>query len=103
MSRYEYLPKGWPPHLALAVGWDPALRTFFAHVLNYRISRDDDCVVLWLGALAPKFLDVDQLLAELNRRIRGKLPAVTLTKTLRDKLQSNKRRYIRGGRPKAAQ
>jgi hypothetical protein len=83
MSRYEYLPKHWPDHLSFAVGWDPALDTYFAQVLDQSISQDDDCVIVWLGAMPPHYDHIDELMQALNRRILGRLHPVTLTARMR--------------------
>ena len=97
MSRYEYRPQDWPSHMAFAIGWDPAMLTFFAQVMDYSISRDDDCIVVWLGALLPHFQDVDEIMRELNRQIDGKLQRVDLRPSMRAKLLQNKRKYVRRG------
>jgi hypothetical protein len=86
MSRYEYLPRLWPDHISFAVGWDPALDTYFAQVMDYSISRDDGCVIVWLGAMPPHYTDIDALMQQLNRRILGWLYPVTLTAMMRAKL-----------------
>src|SRR4051794_38141415 len=86
MSRYEYLPDHWPDHMSFAVDWDPALDTYFAQVMDYAISRDDDCVIVWLGALPPHYAHIDELMQALNLRILGRLHPVTLKATMRAKL-----------------
>jgi hypothetical protein len=86
MSMYESRPAGWPSHCRLALGWDPALETYFAQVRDDSIGRDDDCVVAWLGALLPHYRDIDELMEALNDRIRGLLPEVTLAESRRARL-----------------
>jgi len=91
MSMYESRPAGWPSHCELAVGWDPALETYFAQVRDYSISQDDNCVIAWLGALGPHYRDIDGLMQALNDRIRGLLPEVTLTEAKRSRLRKDKK------------
>ena len=86
MSRYEFLPAGWQQPKSFAVGWDPALETYFAQVMDYAIGRDDGCVILWIGALLPHYRDIDELMRAVNDRIRGTLPEITLTDSRRDRL-----------------
>jgi hypothetical protein len=86
MSRYEYKPRYWPDHMSFAVGWDPALDTYFAQVMDCSISRSDDCVIVWLGAMPPHYVHIDELMQSLNRRILGRLQPVTLTAAMRAKL-----------------
>ena len=100
MSRYEYLPRHWPGHLSFAVGWDPAVQTYFAQVMDYSISHDDDCVILWLGALPPHYTDVEALMRELNRRPLGRLHPVVLTETMRRELIRDRERSERVSRPR---
>jgi hypothetical protein len=83
MSRYEYLPRHWPDHMSFAVGWDPALDTYFAQVMAYSISQDDDCIIAWLGAMPPHYDHIDKLMQAINRRILGRLHPVTLTVRMR--------------------
>jgi hypothetical protein len=92
MSRYEYTPPRWPAHTSLAVGWDPPLATFFAQVMDDSISEDDDRVIVWVGGLPPYFKDIDQVMRIVNRRIRGRLPVLSLTKEMRDRLTRDKER-----------
>ena len=86
MSRYEFLPAGWQQPKSFAVGWDPAVETYFAQVLDYAISRDDDCAIVWIGALRPHYQDIDELMRQVNDRIRGMLPEITLTERQRTRL-----------------
>jgi hypothetical protein len=90
MSRYEYLPEGWPENFRFAVGWDPAAETYFAQVMDYSIGRGDDCVILWLGALKPHYPYVDKLMEDVNDRIRGQLPETTLTEARMARLAKDK-------------
>jgi hypothetical protein len=98
MSRYEYLPRHWPSHMSFAVGWDPAMHSFFAQVMDYSISRDDDCVVIWLGALRPHYADIDAMMQALNRRILGRLHPVVLGETTRRRLIRDRERSLRPSR-----
>jgi hypothetical protein len=91
MSRYEYLPEGWPDHLRFAVGWDPAVETYFAQVMDRSIGHDDDCVVLWLGAVEPHYGHIDALMEAVNGLIRGRLPEVTLAEARRARLVKDKK------------
>lgn len=100
MSRYEYLPKHWPDHTSFAVGWDPAMHTYFAQVMNYNISRDDGCVVVWLGALLPHYSDIDQMMQVLNKSILGRLHPVILSETMRCKLTRDRERSLRESQPR---
>jgi hypothetical protein len=86
MSRYEYLPRYWPNHMSFAVGWDPALDTYYAQVMDYSISRDDGCVIAWLGAMPPHYTDIDALMLSLNKSILGRVHPVTLTAIMRAQL-----------------
>ena len=63
-------PSNWPGHISFAIGWDPPLITYFAQVLDYSISHDDDCVIVWLGAMPPYYTDLGSLMQTMNRRIR---------------------------------
>jgi hypothetical protein len=99
MSRYEYLPEGWPGHFRFAVGWDPAVETYFAQVMDYSISRDDDCVLAWFRALQPHYRDIDELIQAVNDRIRGRLPEVTLTEAKRARLVKDKKIDYDGNAP----
>ena len=92
MSRYEFLPPGWSTDYSFAVGWDRPLETFFAQVMDYSVSQDDDCVIVWVGALPPYFADVDATMQVVNGRIRGRLPAITLTREMRERLIRDRRR-----------
>jgi len=86
MSRYEYRPRDWPSHFSFAVGWDPALETYFAQVMDYSISRDDDCVTVWVGALPPHYRNIDEMMRAVNDSIRGTLPEVALAPSRRSRL-----------------
>jgi hypothetical protein len=86
MSRYEFQPKHWPDHISCAIGWDPPLITYFAQVLDYSISHDDDCVIVWLGAMPPYYTDLGSLMQTMNRRILGRLHPLVLTATMQAKL-----------------
>ncbi len=99
MSRYEYRPPGWPSHYSFAVGWDPATETYFAQVMDYSISRDDDCVIAWIGALKPHYRDIDEMLRAVNESIRDRLPEVTLTEGKRARLKKDFRIDMDGGAP----
>lgn len=96
MSRHEYTPPKWPIDFSLAVGFDPALETFFAQVMNYSRGQDDDCVVVWLTPRPREILDLDQLMRVANRRTAGRLPPVVLTKKLRDRLMRDRKREDEG-------
>ena len=85
MSRYEFLPPRWPDHIALAIGWDRPLNTFFAQVMDYSKGEDDDCVLVWVGGLPPYFSDLDAMMGVVNNRLRGRLPAIALTKELHER------------------
>ena len=99
MSRYEYLPEHWPEYV-VAVGWDPAMYTYFAQVMNYRKGRDDDCVVLWIGALHPHYDDIDQMMQALNKGILGRLHPVVLSETTRRKFTRDREQSLRESRPR---
>jgi hypothetical protein len=47
--------------MSFAAGWDPALGTYFAEVMDYSISRDDGCVIGWLRAMPPHYTGIDTL------------------------------------------
>jgi hypothetical protein len=99
MSRYEYLPKGWPDHFRFAVGWDPVFETYFAQVMDASLRRDDDGVVLWLGALNPHYPYLDELMEAVNDRIRGQLPEITLSEAKQARLMKDKRIDYDGNAP----
>src|SRR5262249_55434197 len=99
MSRYEYLPEAWPGHFRFAVGWDPAFETYFAQVMDDSIGRDDDCVIVWLGALDPHYPHIDELMQAVYGRIRGRLPEVTLTEAKRARLIKDKKIDYDGNAP----
>jgi hypothetical protein len=67
MSRYIFLPPRWSAHMELAVGWDPALETYFAHVMDHSLQRDDDGVIEWIGGLPPHYRDIDAMMQVLNQ------------------------------------
>jgi hypothetical protein len=101
MSRYEYLPPDWSSDYSFAVVLDPALETFFTQVMDYSISRDDDCVIVWLTPRPREILDPDELVRIVNRRIGGMLPAVRLTKKMRERLmgdmeREDEKRWVQG-------
>ena len=83
MSRYILLPPRWSAHMEFAVGWDPALETYFAQVMDHSLNRDDDGVIVWLGAMPPHYHDIDELMCAVNDQIRDMLPEIRLTKTMR--------------------
>lgn len=93
MSRYEYKPENWPELYSFAVGWDPALETYFAQVMDYSISRDDNCVVIWIGGMPPHYTDVDSLIDAVNGRIKGKSEHITLNEVIRKRLIRDKERH----------
>src|SRR5262249_28933225 len=99
MSRYEYLPEAWPGHFRFAVGWDPAFETYFAQVMDDSIGRDDDCVIVWLGALDPHYPHIDELMQAVYGRIRGRLPEVTLTEAKKARLMKDKKTDYDGNAP----
>ena len=74
MSRYEYRPPDWPSHFSFAVGWDPALETYFAQVMDHSLKRDDDGVTVWVGALPPHYRDIDEMMRVVNDSIRVRCP-----------------------------
>jgi hypothetical protein len=92
MSRYEILPPGWSADYAFAVGWDRPLGTYFAQVMDYSISHDDDCVLVWVGAMPPYFTDLDAMMKVVNDRIRGRLPAIILNKEMKGRLIRDRRK-----------
>jgi hypothetical protein len=96
MSRHVYRPPKWPSDFSLAVGFDPALETFFAQVMNDSLGQDDDCVIVWLTPRPREILDPDQLVRIVNRRTRGSLPPVRLTQRMRDRLTRDMRREDEG-------
>lgn len=99
MSRYEHLPRGWADHYRFAVGWDPAVETYFAQVMDRSIGRDDDCVIAWFGALEPHYRHIDELMEAVNDHIRGRLPEVTLTQSKRARLIREKKIDYDGNAP----
>jgi hypothetical protein len=101
MSRHEYTPDGWSSDYSFAVGWDPALETFFAQVMDYSLGRDDNCVIVWLTPRPREILHPDELVRIVNRRIGGMLPAVRLSKKMserlmRDREREDARRWVEG-------
>jgi len=58
----RYLPRPWPDHTSFAIGCNPALDAYFAQVTDYSISRDDDCIIVWLGAMPSHYTDIDTLI-----------------------------------------
>jgi hypothetical protein len=93
MSRYEYHPPNWPDNHSFAVGWDPALETFFAQVMDHSISRNDDCVILWVGGPPPHYSDVDEMMGAVNSRIKGQSEHITLTQAMRKRLIRDKEKH----------
>jgi len=92
MSRYEYVPSCWSSTCSFAIGWDDALQTYFAQVLDHSIGEDDDGVTVWLGGMPPHYSGLDEMMQAVNGRINGKLPAVILPKELRAALMKDKER-----------
>jgi hypothetical protein len=58
MSRYEFRGRG--PHVAIVVGWDTPLRTFFAQVWDER-DEDGDEPLLWAGCRSGEVRTVEHL------------------------------------------
>ncbi len=86
MSRYEFLPDGWSATYSLAIGWDEALGTFLAGMIDGAIGLDDNSVILWLGGTPPHYSDLDEMMRTFNARIAGQLHAVALTQEMRSML-----------------
>jgi hypothetical protein len=57
--------------------------------MDYSLGQDDDCVIVWLTPRPREILDPDELMRIVNRRIGGNLPAVRLTKKMRETLISD--------------
>jgi hypothetical protein len=90
MSRYEFRPKQWPDHTALALGWDPGLDTYYAQVMDYSIGQDDDCVIVWIAPTLGGITDLTTLMRTLHVRLDGRLPRVRLSPTRRCRLLKDK-------------
>lgn len=57
MSRHELIPRS-RPALAIAVGWDPPLGTFFAQVFDHDLDEDDPKhTIKWIGCTPGEFRD----------------------------------------------
>jgi hypothetical protein len=89
MSRYEFVPTDWPATFTFAIGWENALATHFAQVIDTAIPLTDDRLLVSLGHEPPKFDDLDALMRVLNQRIQGSLPEITLTPDLRRQLRKD--------------
>lgn len=84
MSRYEI--RGRRPHIALVVGWDAPLATYFAQAWDERSERDEDYPdLLWVGCFAREIPTVEELAAHVA-------PFATLTPEFREHLSRDRTR-----------
>lgn len=90
MSRHEI--RGREPHIAIVVGWDPPLATYFAQVWDELTDENDEeePQILWVGCFAREIPTVD----ELGRHLE---PFVTLSPELREQLARD--REVADGKP----
>ncbi len=91
MSQHEFYPKHLRESISVVVGWDPALGTYYAQIRDYKISQDDDCVIIWLTPAPGEIQTVKQLEKLLNQRIGDKILAVRIPWHLRWQLTKNKK------------
>ena len=89
MSRYEFVPNEWPATCAFVVGWDNALESYFAQVIDTAIHQPDERLIISLGHQPPKFGDIEALMRVVNKRIKGTFPQLTLTPELRRQLRKD--------------
>jgi len=89
MSRYQYLPQGWPDQYAFTIGWDNALGSYFGLVIDVSISQGEDGVIVAIGGVPPHFEDLDNLMRVVNRRIKDRLPPIELPSELRRELRKD--------------
>jgi hypothetical protein len=73
--------------MVFAVGWDPALETYFAQVMDYTISRADDRVIVWAGGMPPHYRDLDEMLCFVNSRLSSRLRSFTIRGSMRARLE----------------
>ena len=92
MSRYEFVPDGWPAHHSLTLNWDRPWRAYVALVADNSVPPGQDKVILRVGCKPPhdRYPDLDDMMRALNAAIAGKLPAVTLSQEMRQKLIDQK-------------
>jgi hypothetical protein len=93
MSRYQYHPRHWPAHYSFAVGWNPESQTFYAQVIDSTVSRDDDCIVIWVGGMPRHYLEVDRLMSAVNSRIKRERQHISLTPELKTQLMQDKEKH----------
>jgi hypothetical protein len=57
-----YIRKGKNPNHEIILGWDPALNTYFLHVIDKTKNEDDkNRDVLWIGCTQNEITDIDDL------------------------------------------
>jgi hypothetical protein len=77
MSRYILNPPDWDRLIEFAIGWDPALETYFGQVID---PRDDGAAIVWVGALPPHYTDLDDLMRAVNADVAAitSIPGIDL-------------------------
>lgn len=81
MTRYEL--RGREPYVALAVGWDPPLSTYFVQVWDERVDDEEEALLLWGGCYTREIPSVDKLADVMN-------PYATLTPEVRAQLERDR-------------
>lgn len=94
MSRYECMPPGWGEPYVFVVGWDDALNSYFAQVIDTSIRPAEDCAVISIGHRPPAFSDIEALMRVVNTHIKGIFPPVRLAPELRRLLEKDANRPI---------
>ena len=84
MSRYPFTPPGWPADRSCVIGWDDALGSYFALVLD-----DAGRIIAASGDQPPRFAKLDNLLRVINARLKGQLPPIQLTGECRHALAAD--------------
>lgn len=87
MSRHEI--RGREPHVAIVVGWDPPLKTYFAQVWDERAEDEEEALIAWAGCYAGEVPSVGMLAAALE-------PFVTLAPELTEQLARERADDIAG-------
>ena len=89
MSRHQFTPPGWPQSCSLLIGWDDALESYFALVI------DAGSVIASAGDKPPlKFTATDHLMRVVNARIKERLPPVQLDRERRKALTDDAKRPV---------
>jgi hypothetical protein len=92
--RYEFVPDGWSPPYTLTLDWDKPWRAYVALVSDYsRKPPQEDWVIIRVGCKPPldRYPDLDDMMRALNAALAEKLPAVTLSPEMRQRLLDDKR------------